>query len=276
MVFDAPSLYARGWFAGNKLGEVDNAGVKPVQAAIVASCWLLGSVLRDAGIPDKALFCWDGERKTNKNRKPKPIGYADGMDNFKAWAIERFPEVPHVQAEAEADDLAASSAKASAAAGVVTVIITADKDLQQVASDKIKIFNLGSKSLMSVEDICRKWDIARPSHLALYLAIVGDPADGIAGVPGMGPKRFGAIYEGVRSLKLVDAAEAIADSLESQQAAHFESALRVVMLGAAAPASLGAFSMTSLPVEPWCAQAWRYVRQADASANDDDVVIEED
>ncbi|MDR1509028.1 MAG: DNA polymerase I [Synergistaceae bacterium] len=105
----------------------------------------------------------------------------------------------------EADDMIASCASAIEDAGAVALILSADKDLLQILRGGIKMARPAkgvSEFKLYDEKIFREeYDFA-PSAMADYLALVGDSADNIPGVRGIGDKtarelltRYGSLDE---------------------------------------------------------------------------------
>lgn len=94
----------------------------------------------------------------------------------------------------ESDDLLASQAMALAKAGHDVVVVSADKDFAQVVNERIKILlppptanpRLGWR-LLDTEGVVTKFGVG-PPQIADYLALVGDSADNIPGLAGVGPK----------------------------------------------------------------------------------------
>jgi DNA polymerase-1 len=129
----------------------------------------------------------------------------------------------------EADDLMASYALAARAKGWECVIATADKDLFQIVASDIRVYSTNKTDLKTPQDsyalldedrVLEKWGVL-PQQLGDILAIVGDSADNIPGIAGIGPKGASAliskwgsltgIYENIQSVgsekliaKLVD------------------------------------------------------------------------
>lgn len=94
----------------------------------------------------------------------------------------------------ESDDLLASQAVALADAGHEVLVVSADKDFAQVVGDRIKMLlpptpanPKGGWRLMDAEGVVRKFGVT-PTQIADYLALVGDTADNIPGLAGVGPK----------------------------------------------------------------------------------------
>jgi DNA polymerase-1 len=94
----------------------------------------------------------------------------------------------------ESDDLLASQAVALAKEGHDVLIVSADKDFAQVVNDRIKILlppptanpKLGWR-VLDAAGVKEKFGVP-PSGIADYLALVGDTADNIPGINGVGPK----------------------------------------------------------------------------------------
>lgn len=66
------------------------------------------------------------------------------------------------------------------------IIITGDKDLCQLITPNVKIFNWFKNQWFDEDFVYRKFGV-KPHQIADYLALVGDNADAIPGVRGIGP-----------------------------------------------------------------------------------------
>lgn len=111
----------------------------------------------------------------------------------------------HEEAGLEADDVLAATAREAARSGMEVLVLTADKDLLQILAPSISIFRphkgVSSFTLYDV-DLFRLEYGFEPSLMADYLALVGDSADNIPGVAGIGDKsarqlltRYGGVEE---------------------------------------------------------------------------------
>ena len=87
----------------------------------------------------------------------------------------------------EADDLLATIAVRTVAAGGDCVIATSDKDARQLLSDHVRLLNLRNNALFGAEELLVDWGI-RPDQVVDFLSLVGDAVDNVPGVPGIGPK----------------------------------------------------------------------------------------
>ena len=94
----------------------------------------------------------------------------------------------------EADDVIATLARHAAEQGRKVVIVTADKDLAQLVSEHISLYNTMSDTRLDVAGVEKKFGVG-PGAIVDYLALVGDTSDNIPGVPGIGPKTAVALLQ---------------------------------------------------------------------------------
>lgn len=87
----------------------------------------------------------------------------------------------------EADDVIATLAKQAAAARFSVVVSTGDKDLAQLVTPQVTLVNTMSNERLDVAGVEAKFGVT-PERITDYLALVGDTADNIPGVPKVGPK----------------------------------------------------------------------------------------
>uniref|UniRef100_UPI004056D82D DNA polymerase I n=1 Tax=Candidatus Electrothrix sp. TaxID=2170559 RepID=UPI004056D82D len=87
----------------------------------------------------------------------------------------------------EADDLIASAAQLLVEQGCKVVIVSGDKDLLQLVSEDITMWDPMHDRLMDAAAVEEKYGLG-PKQLLDYFALVGDSSDNISGVPGVGPK----------------------------------------------------------------------------------------
>ena len=67
------------------------------------------------------------------------------------------------------------------------LISTGDKDMAQLVTDKVHLINTMSNSYDDVQGIIDKYGVP-PERICDYLALIGDKADNVPGVPKVGPK----------------------------------------------------------------------------------------
>ena len=109
-----------------------------------------------------------------------------------------FPVI--VKEDFEADDAIGMVANKYASEGFDVVISTTDKDMMQLVTDQITIFNPITKKRIGIEGVVDKLGI-RPDQVAEYLAIMGDKQDNIPGVDKVGPKTAVKLLEAHGSLQ---------------------------------------------------------------------------
>jgi DNA polymerase-1 len=93
--------------------------------------------------------------------------------------------------ELEADDLLGSLASAETNTGGEALILTGDRDMYQCVGDCVHVLYLksgitGFEELDAVE-VKRRYGVP-PELVPDFIALRGDPSDGLPGAPGIGPK----------------------------------------------------------------------------------------
>jgi DNA polymerase-1 len=124
------------------------------------------------------------------NRGPMPEEMAAQMpllgESLEASGIPLLSEPGY-----EADDVMASTAVAAVEAGFDSVVILSkDKDMSQIVTDKIHLFHLtkGADGIdFGPEQVMEKYGLP-PEKIRDYLALMGDASDNVPGVPKVGPK----------------------------------------------------------------------------------------
>ena len=100
--------------------------------------------------------------------------------------------IPVLQADGfEADDVIGTLATKAGSAGMLTYMLTPDKDYGQLVSGNVLIFRPrhgGGYETMGTEEVCQKYGISNPRQVIDLLALMGDSADNFPGCPGVGPK----------------------------------------------------------------------------------------
>jgi len=87
----------------------------------------------------------------------------------------------------EADDVIGTLAIQAEALGMDVLISTGDKDMAQLVTEKVTLINTMNNHLMTPDAVIEKFGV-RADQIIDYLALVGDSADNIPGVPKCGPK----------------------------------------------------------------------------------------
>lgn len=139
--------------------------------------------------------------KTGEGLDPLLVGQFELAERVcDAFGIVTWPMI-----EFEADDALATAAQRFAADERVeqVVICSPDKDLTQcVVGDRVVCSDRMRQRLMGEAQVLEKFGVA-PASIPDYLALVGDAADGIPGVPRWGKKSAAAVLAYYRHLEAI-------------------------------------------------------------------------
>ncbi|HUW24887.1 MAG TPA: 5'-3' exonuclease H3TH domain-containing protein [Patescibacteria group bacterium] len=150
--------------------------------------------------------------------------------NIPIFAVEGF----------EADDVIGTLA-VQAPPGKVNevVIVTGDRDLMQLVTEKIKLFmptrGLSEGQLVGEKEVKEKMGVS-PGKIVDYKGLVGDQSDNYPGVPGIGPKtavglleKFGRMENIYRSLDKVESKTVLAKLTEGAESAALSKKLATIL-----------------------------------------------
>ncbi|XP_071736286.1 uncharacterized protein [Rutidosis leptorrhynchoides] len=123
------------------------------------------------------------------NRPPTPDTIVQGLQylkaSIKAMSIKVI-EVPGV----EADDVIGTLALRSVDAGYKVRVVSPDKDFFQILSPSLRLLRIAPRGFdmvsFGMEDFAKKYGAIQPSQFVDVMALVGDRADNIPGVDGIG------------------------------------------------------------------------------------------
>ena len=195
LAVDAPSLLFRSFYALPKT-IVDPEG-RPVNALLGTANKLL-TVVADSGPravalcfgPDAAEYRVELYPAYHADRPPVPeelVGqFADAPGFFDAFG---WTTVAHETLEA--DDVLHSLAVAEEEAGGRALILTGDRDLYQSVTEATSVLYVrtGADGVETVDaaEVKRRYGIP-PELVPDFIALRGDPSDGLPGAPGIGAK----------------------------------------------------------------------------------------
>ncbi|MEL6172266.1 MAG: 5'-3' exonuclease H3TH domain-containing protein, partial [Pseudomonadota bacterium] len=94
----------------------------------------------------------------------------------------------------EADDIIATYARMVEAEGGEAVIVSSDKDLMQLVTDKISMLDPMKNKILRRDEVIEKFGLG-PEHVIDIQALAGDSVDNIPGVPGIGIKTAAQLIE---------------------------------------------------------------------------------
>ena len=87
----------------------------------------------------------------------------------------------------EADDVIGTLAQFASGQGLNTIISTGDKDMAQLVTKRVSLIDTMKDVALDEQGVLNKFGV-KPTAMIDYLALVGDSADNIPGVPKVGPK----------------------------------------------------------------------------------------
>jgi 5'-3' exonuclease len=221
LVVDAPFLLYRSFFAlPDSIRGVDE---HPVNALLGATNALLRIVAET--VPRAVVICFGAEQAAY--RVELYAGYhaqRPPMPEALAWQFEQAPTLFEALAwsvetseELEADDLLGAYAQLEAAAGGETLILTGDRDMYQCVTADTRVLYLkqGTSGFEQVDqaEVQRRYGIA-PALVPDFIALRGDPSDGLPGAPGVGEKTAADLLRRHGSLDALLAAAADGDAGE--------------------------------------------------------------
>jgi DNA polymerase-1 len=216
VVVDGPFLLYRSFFAlPDSIKGLDGHSVN----ALLGGANVLLRLIADRD-PRALVICFGAEAAAYRVELYPPYHAARPQPPDElAWQFEQAPEFfeafgwPSVSnAELEADDLLGAYALAEGAAGGHTLILTGDRDMYQCASEHttVTFLKMGTAGFDDVDpaEVEKRYGVP-PSLVPDFIALRGDPSDGLPGAPGIGAKTAADLLQRHGSL---DAAIAAADS----------------------------------------------------------------
>ena len=99
----------------------------------------------------------------------------------------------------EADDIIGCLAARFSANGGNVVVVTGDKDLMQIVTDKVTLLDTMKDKQSGIADVIERFGV-EPEHVADILGLAGDTSDNIPGVPGIGEKTAAKLIKEFGSL----------------------------------------------------------------------------
>jgi len=146
-----------------------------------------GKTFRDDMFPDY-----------KSQRPPMPDELREQVEPI--HAIVRAMGLPLLCVEGvEADDVIGTLARQAAAGGRPVVISTGDKDMAQLVDEHVTLVNTMTDTVLDVAGVENKFGVP-PSLVIDLLALMGDKADNIPGVPGVGEKTALGLLQGLGGL----------------------------------------------------------------------------
>jgi len=191
-LIDATAFCYRAFYA---LSGLATASGQPTNA-VYGFLNILNKILKEHK-PDYLACCFDVSRDTFRlqkfaqykmQRPAMPDGLSSQIPIIKeiisAYGISIFEKKGF-----EADDIIAELARKGAAKKLHVTIVSSDKDILQLVDSRISVFNpyKGDGVLYDTEKVKEIFGVS-PKMTADIIALMGDDADNIPGVPGIGEK----------------------------------------------------------------------------------------
>ncbi len=132
------------------------------------------------------------------NRSEAPDDLAPQFEYIRR-AVKAFNLPSIEQLNYEADDLIATYAKQIVNLGAKVTIISSDKDLMQLVSNKIRLFDPMKSKVISEKEVIEKFGV-KPEQVVDVQSLAGDSSDNIPGVPGIGIKTASELINKYKTL----------------------------------------------------------------------------
>lgn len=200
---DGSSYIYRAYYAirhlSNSKGEATNA--------VYGFTNMLLNLVRDEN-PDRLAVIFDAKGPTFRKEL-----YPEYKANRSAMPEDLVPQVPIIkevvralnmpaleQAGVEADDIIATMAKDYAAQGLDVVVVTGDKDLMQIVSDRVCLLDTMKNKVTRRDEVLERFGVP-PEQVLEILGLAGDTSDNIPGVPGIGEKTAAGLIQEFGSIE---------------------------------------------------------------------------
>ena len=196
LAVDAPSMMYRAFYALPK--SIKGTDGRPVNALLGTANLILREVEEHKPRavvlcfgPDAAAYRVELYSRYHAERPEVPDElqpqWADSTDFFEAfgWRVTTHDSL-------EADDLLGSYARLESEAGGKALLLTGDRDMFQCASEDVTVLYVSTGGKQGADevtpaDVRRRYGID-PELVPDFIALRGDPSDGIPGAKGVGEK----------------------------------------------------------------------------------------
>jgi 5'-3' exonuclease len=210
LVVDAPSMLFRAFYA--LPDSITGADGQPVNALLGTANLILREI--DEHDPRAVVLCFGPDAAdyrvelfegyhADRPELPDTLApqFAGSRDFFEAfgWTVAASDTL-------EADDLLGAYARREAAAGGRGLVMTGDRDMFQCVDDSVQVLYVrtGGKQgaeLVDAADVRRRYGIP-PELVPDFIALRGDPSDGIPGAKGIGEKTAAELLQRHGSLEV--------------------------------------------------------------------------
>ena len=166
--------------------------------AVLGFCNMLWKLLRDMPEDDRPThlaIIFDKSEITFRNKlypdykAHRPPAPDDLIPQFALIreAVRAFDLPCLEQVGFEADDLIATYARLAGERGATTTIVSSDKDLMQLVTDKVTMYDTMKDRRIGIPEVIEKFGVP-PEKVVEVQALAGNSTDNVPGVPGIGVK----------------------------------------------------------------------------------------
>ncbi|MDE1902742.1 MAG: DNA polymerase I [Alphaproteobacteria bacterium] len=189
-LIDGSGFIFRAYHAMPKLTRPDKTPV----GAVLGFCNMILKLVGETDA-DHVAVVFDVARTTFRNRlykdykahRPEPPDDLVPQFALVREAVDAFNVCRIEQPDYEADDLIATYADEAVREGARVTIVSSDKDLMQLVSDKIELYDAMRERPIRAPEVVEKFGVG-PDKVIDVLALWGDSSDNVPGVPGIGAK----------------------------------------------------------------------------------------
>jgi DNA polymerase I len=184
--------------------------------AVSGFCSMLFKLLEDSRSDDSIhkpthfAVIFDSARKNFRNdiyseykanRSEAPDDLAPQFEYIRK-SVEAF-NLPSIELiNYEADDLIATYSKKIIKAGGKVTVISSDKDLMQLVSDKVRLYDPMKSKVIGEKEVIEKFGV-KPNQVIDVQSLAGDSSDNIPGVPGIGVKTASELINKYKTLDIL-------------------------------------------------------------------------
>ncbi|MDE2228519.1 MAG: DNA polymerase I [Alphaproteobacteria bacterium] len=189
-LIDGSGFIFRAYYAMPKLTRPDKTPV----GAVLGFCNMILKLVAETDA-DHIAVVFDVARTTFRNRlykdykahRPEPPDDLVPQFALVREATDAFSLCRIEQPDYEADDLIATYADEAVREGARVTVVSSDKDLMQLVSDKVELYDAMRDRPIRAPEVVEKFGVG-PDKVADVLALWGDSSDNVPGVPGIGAK----------------------------------------------------------------------------------------
>jgi DNA polymerase-1 len=194
---DVPWLLYRSFFALPK--SITGADGRPVNALLGTVNAVLALLEESAGLSPRAVAACMGAEQAAYRVKLYPPYHAH-RDPMPPELRDQWTKAPalldalgwnHITSDSlEADDVMFSLAAAETAAGGSALLLSGDRDMFGAVGDSVAVVEMlkgGAHGLIGPQEVRERYGV-EPAQVPDFIALRGDPSDGLPGAPGIGAK----------------------------------------------------------------------------------------